>query len=156
MLVILGIAGWCIKDSQGTGTNASGASAVARFHQACDEGDLPAAERIFSEGLSANTQDECGNPLLCYAAFAGHTEVINCLIQHGAKVNVRSPHGFTPLMFAAQNNHAQAVETLLFNGADRGLRTDVGLTAGDIAASNDATACMLLLAPTTKPTLPIK
>jgi len=125
MLLVLGVAGWCLKDLRHAGTGKSKAALSAQFLSACDDADVATADHILSGGLDANERDPSGTPLLCYAAISGHTDIVNCLIQHGAKVNDRSAHGYTALMLAAQGNHSQAVETLLFNGADRELKTNV-------------------------------
>ena len=147
MLLVLGVAGWCLKDLRHAGTGKSKAALSAQFLSACDDADVATADHILSGGLDANERDPSGTPLLCYAAISGHTDIVNCLIQHGAKVNDRSAHGYTALMLAAQGNHSQAVETLLFNGADRELKTNVGMTAFDIAVANQAIGCMRLLSP---------
>ncbi|CDW56762.1 Ank 2 domain containing protein [Trichuris trichiura] len=60
------------------------------------------------------------------AASAGHTDVVRCLVEHGADVNAHSSIGNTPLIYACAAGHEEAVEILLDAGADVDLCNDNG------------------------------
>ena len=76
------------------------------------------------------------NPLL-YAAIAGHTKIVQLLLEGGAKANSISDNGSTPLMMAARGNYVDTAKVLLENGADPNIRNELGKTALDWALSKD-------------------
>ena len=53
-----------------------------------------------------------------YAAYQGHTEVIQALLDAGAEVNATNEAGCTPLFFAAQQEREDVVALLLEAGAE--------------------------------------
>jgi ankyrin repeat protein len=52
------------------------------------------------------------------AAAAGHTQIVELLIQAGANVNLRDKLGFTPISSAAYAGYGQIVQLLIDAGAD--------------------------------------
>jgi ankyrin repeat protein len=70
------------------------------------------------------------------AAAAGHAEVAELLLAHGARADEAYIGGVTPLHGAAQNGDLRLVDLLLANGADPGRAADDGRTAA--AAARDA------------------
>uniref|UniRef100_A0A5S6QY69 ANK_REP_REGION domain-containing protein n=1 Tax=Trichuris muris TaxID=70415 RepID=A0A5S6QY69_TRIMR len=70
------------------------------------------------------TKGDC-TPLM-EAASAGHTDIVRCLIEHGADVNAHSSVGNTPLIYACAAGHEEAVRVLLDGGADVDLCNDNG------------------------------
>jgi ankyrin repeat protein len=70
-----------------------------------------------------------GKTALWWAAWKGHLEAAQALIDAGADVDKGNKKGTTPLFMAAQNNHLQVVQALIGAGADvdKG-RTDTGST----------------------------
>ncbi|MCL2192041.1 MAG: ankyrin repeat domain-containing protein [Treponema sp.] len=55
---------------------------------------------------------------LHFAASAGHTGLIEFLIERGANVNIQNPSGATPLHEATRSGNTEAISLLLRNGAD--------------------------------------
>jgi len=55
---------------------------------------------------------------LHFAASAGHSGLIEFLIDRGASVNIQNPSGATPLHEAVRSGNSMAVTLLLKNGAD--------------------------------------
>lgn len=86
---------------------------------ACSAGYYELAQVLLA--MSAQVEDrgqknDC-TPLM-EAASAGHIEIIELLIRHGADVNAQSSTGNTPLMYACAGGHVEAVKTLLNHGAN--------------------------------------
>lgn len=86
---------------------------------ACSAGYYELAQVLLA--MSAQVEDrgqknDC-TPLM-EAASAGHIEIIELLIRHGADVNAQSSTGNTPLMYACAGGHVEAVKTLLSHGAN--------------------------------------
>lgn len=63
---------------------------------------------------------------LHYAAFAGHGELMDDLLDAGADINARSTNGSTVVMMAAREGHAAIAQRLLAAGANPALKNDFG------------------------------
>jgi uncharacterized protein len=70
---------------------------------------------------------------LHYAAFNGHADIVRYLVMKGADLNARAPNQQTPLMLAARNGHPEVARLLLEAGADRDVGDSDGNTALGIA-----------------------
>lgn len=86
---------------------------------ACSAGYYELAQVLLA--MSAKVEDrgqknDC-TPLM-EAASAGHIEIIELLLKHGADVNAQSSTGNTPLMYACAGGHVGAVQLLLAHGAN--------------------------------------
>ena len=66
-----------------------------------------------------------GSSAIHLAAFYGHIEVIELLVESGANVNEANSSGYMPLHVACQNNKVEAVSKLLQQGANPCLRNQV-------------------------------
>ncbi|GLH13787.1 Ankyrin repeat and KH domain-containing protein mask [Gryllus bimaculatus] len=85
--------------------------------------------------LDEQHRDNSGWTPLHYAAFEGHREVCEALLEAGARVDEADNDGKGPLMLAAQEGHTQLVETLLReHGAPPDQRAHDGKTALRLAA----------------------
>jgi len=82
------------------------------------------------------SQSTDGWTVLHLAAFFGHAELANALLDRGANVNSRSTNGLknTPLHAASAGGHAELVALLLKRGADPNARQEGGWTALHSAA----------------------
>lgn len=71
-------------------------------------------DRKFSlQGLDEQHRDNSGWTPLHYAAFEGHIDVCEALLEAGAKIDEADNDGKGALMLAAQEGHATLVERLL-------------------------------------------
>ena len=79
-------------------------------------------------------QFEAGWTPLHYAAFEGHLEVTEALVEAGARINDIDNDGKHALLLAAQEGHIAVVETLVNYGAAIDQRSHDGRTALRAAA----------------------
>jgi len=70
------------------------------LHEAVKEDDIFAVRCFLLRGADVNAKDEYGNTPLHFAAWHGHREVIEVLIDKGANVNSKAGNGLTPLELA--------------------------------------------------------
>lgn len=88
-------------------------------------------------GLDEQHRDNSGWTPLHYAAFEGHMEVCEALLEAGAKVDEPDNDGKGPLMLAAQEGHGGLVENLLeVHGAPPDQRAHDGKTALRLVLKN--------------------
>ena len=74
---------------------------------------------------------------MSWAAWNGHREVVERLLQAGAEVDARDKKwGQTPLTLVAQNGHREVVERLLHAKAEVDATDDDGRTPLSLAARN--------------------
>lgn len=74
------------------------------------------------------------NFLIIIAAWYGHMELLDVLLNRGANIETLSCSGETPLIYAAQNGHTGIVRTLLKKGANiEAVKTETALM---VAARN--------------------
>lgn len=78
---------------------------------------------LIERGARPNRPEREWAPLH-YAAFAGHAELLEDLLQAGADVNARSTNGSTVLMMAAREGHAGIARRLLAAGANPAIQND--------------------------------
>lgn len=107
-------------------------SGRSQLQRACKKGDVDEVVRYLNMGADANESDFGGFTCLHEAALAGHTDVVEVLIEHGADVNRQAKEAGdneTPLMDAAENNHVDTVKVLLEHGADALMFNSEGLNA---------------------------
>lgn len=79
------------------------------------------------------------------AAAAGHGDIVELLLKHGADPNIREQGGYTPLHAAAQNGDEDMIRTLIYGGADLLLKSDDGKTPLDLAVEAGHTEAARLL-----------
>lgn len=68
-----------------------------------------------------------------WAAFNGHVDIVQLLINYGAHINASNDFGDTALHVAAYNNHSKVVDLLLAYSVATYVINDKGETALDIA-----------------------
>lgn len=117
------------RDSKPTYKIKRDSTGRSQLQRACKKGDLQEVKNLISRGASANESDFGGFTCLHEAALAGHTKIVEYLIENGADVNKQAFEAGdfeTPLMDAAENKHADTVKVLLINGADPHLCNNEG------------------------------
>ena len=67
------------------------------------------------------------------AAYEGHKEIAEILIDKGADVNAMSDIGRTPLYWAADSGYKEIIELLIAKGADVNAKTNDEKTLLDMA-----------------------
>lgn len=88
---------------------------------ACSIGQYSCVQQHLADGVEIADLDKhnCGGwtPLM-YAAYVGHDNIVNLLLEFSVDVNARtSKNGATPLMLAASCGNESVVYFLLQNGA---------------------------------------
>ncbi|NVJ70620.1 MAG: ankyrin repeat domain-containing protein [Alphaproteobacteria bacterium] len=91
---------------------------VALLIDAIKAGDAASTSDALSFGVSPDSLDFMGRPVLALAARLGNAAVVKRLLLAGAAVDIEDSIGFTPLMEAAREGHIEVVQTLLEAGAD--------------------------------------
>ncbi|CEJ55150.1 hypothetical protein PMG11_01425 [Penicillium brasilianum] len=94
---------------------------------------------------SVNKKDKYGRTALFQAAWRGHKEIIQLLLEKGADVNAKDDYGGTALIQAAKGGHEAIVHLLLKKGAFMNMRDDYVGTALSTAAEGGHDAIVQLL-----------
>lgn len=103
----------------GADINAEDLESMNALHHTAEEGDLSAVQRLIDAGADVrhpSSDPDVGTPLTV-AAGAGHTRVLNLLIDSGADPD-EGPAGRTPLHEATMMGRSDAVRALLHAGAN--------------------------------------
>jgi ankyrin repeat protein len=110
-------------------------------------------------GVQKSSSEEDGGTLLGTAAFNGHADVVDALLDHRADPDGRNEAGklpafLTPLMHAAYNGKAPVVQLLLERKAAPNIGHDKSTnTALDFAEMQSHAECVALLEPHQLPSL---
>jgi len=105
---------------------------AAMLADAIAGGDIDGVLEALMIGVSANSLDFTGRPVLTLAAIRGNPAIIDILLNKGASINAVDEIGFTALMEAARAHNPGAVKTLLIAGANAALKAKDGTTAVDL------------------------
>ncbi|KAL1140202.1 hypothetical protein AAG570_000134 [Ranatra chinensis] len=90
---------------------------------------------ILQHNLNVDIYDEHGMTPLKSAAYNGHKEICQFLLDQGADVNCKNhEHGYTALHFAALSGNAEVCQLLLDSGANSHPLNSVGRTPSQMAA----------------------
>ncbi|XP_043957592.1 ankyrin repeat and SAM domain-containing protein 3 [Gambusia affinis] len=100
------------------------------LHTACSIGQYDVvAECIKKREADLDRKNLGGWTPLMYAAYIGHDNIANLLLEAGVNVNAATPKGLTPLMLAASCGNESIAYFLLQQGAELELRDARGWTA---------------------------
>lgn len=98
------------------------------FHQAIEDQDLPAVQRLLDQGASLSFEEGAQTPLM-RAARLGSLPIVRLLVEHKADVNaVSEKNGMTALMAAIYFVKPANVNYLLSKGAKVNVAEEHGLT----------------------------
>lgn len=87
--------------------------------EAAEKGNIDIVSCLLKgSGVDKNFQDKDGKTAFHIAAYNGHLEVVNALLDAGVNVNLSNIHGLTALHRAASGGHLEVVNALLQAGAD--------------------------------------
>lgn len=90
------------------------------------KGDIKLCISAIRDGADVTFQS-CGLSPLFYAAFYGHTMIIDYLVNCGADVDEKNPSGITPLSKAIEVGHMASVKCLLSHNADPNIADAKGI-----------------------------
>ncbi|SGZ26423.1 BQ5605_C024g09911 [Microbotryum silenes-dioicae] len=97
----------------------SESQAYARqFFECARRGDLEAMRAPLDAGLPPNLTNDKGDTLIMLAAYHGHAELVEFLVQKGADPNRVNDRGQSPLTGAVFKNETRVIQALLEGGAD--------------------------------------
>ena len=99
-----------------------------RFFRSAQTGDATEIQFLIKMGADINHKTPVkGDSPLFTAAFNGHVDIVDILLETGSDYDTSQKEGATPLYVAAQNGHVKIVEKLLGAGANiHKKRTDTG------------------------------
>jgi len=75
-------------------------------------------KKLLKKGVSVNTTDQIGTPILQHAAQQGHHQMVKLLIENKADINAFNRVGQTALTWAARFAHLSVADLLLRSGAN--------------------------------------
>ena len=89
------------------------------FHIACEKGYVELAKRLLEEtNLPIDVPGKDRMTALNLAAFRGHYEMVEFLVENGAKVTKKDKFRRSPLINAIRGGHAKIVSYLLSKGSE--------------------------------------
>jgi len=99
-------------------------TAKESIHRAAETGNIEAVKQHLAAGVDVNAKDKYGMTPLHNAAFEGHKEIAELLINKGANVNVKLESGLfkghTPLNIAIEFKHTEIADILRKHGGKTG------------------------------------
>ncbi|XP_037546745.1 ankyrin repeat and SAM domain-containing protein 3 [Nematolebias whitei] len=100
------------------------------LHTACSIGQYDVVAECIKRGeVNLDGKNIGGWSPLMYAAYIGHDNIVNLLLEAGVNVNATTAKGLTPLMLAASCGNESIAYFLLQQGADLELKDSRGWTA---------------------------
>ena len=67
-------------------------------------GNIEGIKQHLAAGGDVSFRNKNGDSILNYAAFLGHKEIVELLVENGAEVKAKGLADWTPLHLAAHNN----------------------------------------------------
>ncbi len=98
--------------------NVAVAQGEDELQRAASADDVPAIERIVTQGVALEARDQHGRTALLAAAQLGHKKAVLALLAAGADLEATDENGYTSLIWAAQQGHTAVVAALLARGAN--------------------------------------
>ncbi len=107
------------------------------------KGDIEGIKQHLAAGGDVSLRNNNGDTMLNYAAFLGHKEIVELLVENGAEVNAKGLADWTPLHLAAYNDNEQIVQLLIAKGAEMNPYTTPGFGGTPLDVSNGRIADLL-------------
>jgi ankyrin repeat protein len=108
-----------------------------KLFQAAREGDTGLLRGYLGAGAPATMTNAAGDSLLMLAAYHGHAETVQLILEHGAEANSANDRGQTPLAGAAFKGYADVARILLDAGADPDAGTPSARAAAQMFARTE-------------------
>ena len=103
------------------------------LHMAAFKGNVKAASKYVSDGISVNATGSDGERPLHFAVYGNRIDMIKFLLDKRADINGTSDSESTPLHGAAWKGHIEVAELLITKGADVNATNKTGTTPLDWA-----------------------
>jgi cytohesin len=116
---------------------------LGALFDAAKKGNIEGIKQHLAAGGDVSLRNNNGDTMLNYAAFLGHKEIVELLVENGAEVNAKGLADWTPLHLAAQNNKEQIVQLLIAKGAEMNPYTTPGFGGTPLDVSNGRIANLL-------------
>ncbi|WP_262694288.1 ankyrin repeat domain-containing protein [Kordiimonas aquimaris] len=116
--------------------------------RAIEEEDLEAFEQALADGISPDSLDKTGRPIIGMVARLGLSDFTQALINADVEVDKADDIGFTPLMEAAREGQVETASLLLAAGANANHRSKpsaLGFLPMHLAALSDNRSMVELL-----------
>jgi ankyrin repeat protein len=115
------------------------------LHMAAFKGDVKAAKKFISDGISVNAKGADGERPLHFAVYGNKNDMAKFLLDQGANVNGINSSESTPLHGAAWKGHIAVAELLIAKGADVNVTNKMGKTPLDWAIEQGHTEMATLI-----------
>lgn len=118
---------------------------IEGFCTAAQRGDIQFVRDMLDQfaGGIVNARDNINARAITWAAFSGHTEVVELLLQRGADINAGGTDNKPALSWAISGNHHETAAALINRGASLDVKDDHGRTPVDYAANNPGMMTMI-------------
>jgi ankyrin repeat protein len=108
-----------------------------KLFQAAREGDTGLLRGYLGAGAPATLTNAAGDSLLMLAAYHGHAETVQLILEHGAEADAANDRGQTPLAGAAFKGYTDVARVLLDAGADPDAGTPSARAAAQMFARTE-------------------
>jgi len=115
-----------LSSSERKRAKAAASASPLKLLTAVLDGGAHAARQQILHGMSPDTADDEGTPLVVLASKLNHPAVLKELLAASAEVDAADRGGFTALHYACIENRRKLVELLLEHGADPLIKTKAG------------------------------
>ncbi|XP_065837729.1 uncharacterized protein [Oscarella lobularis] len=106
---------------------------------ACASGDVKTVDALLAKGADPNRKSSEGFAPLCLAAFWGHSDVCETLLERGADVNgTNTGTLWTAAHCAAFQGHGKALMIIMNHSPNLTLKDHEGRTAADFGSALDS------------------
>ena len=100
---------------------------------AVNNNDFNEVDSLLKKGISPNSKNKFGIPILILAAYNGYNRIVEILLVNRGNVNSVDRDRDTALHNAVYKNHTSVVKTLLIFGANKNIKNKKGKTPKRIA-----------------------
>lgn len=118
---------------------------IEYFCTSASRGDLDAVRGMldqFGKDI-VDVRDNINARAITWAAFSGHTEVVELLLQRGADINAGGTDDKPALSWAIGGNHHETAAALIHRGASLDVKDNQGRTPSDYAQNNPGMMAMI-------------